>query len=182
MTRYELISNLIKDIKNPVGAEIGVCTGEFSIYMIENNKTLKLFCVDPYKMYQQYYTAKGTGARQHGFTNQKQFDVQYGEMKSKFNLYGDRIILIRENSINADKFVEDGSLDFVFIDANHLYSFVKDDIAIWTKKVKLGGIISGHDYNEKDPCHLVNTCKAVNETFGKEDLNFGPDSCWWCIK
>ena len=40
----------------------------------------------------------------------------------------------------------DNSLDFVFIDANHTFEYVVNDIAEWSKKVRPGGIISGHDF------------------------------------
>ena len=41
---------------------------------------------------------------------------------------------------------KDGSLDFVYIDANHLLRYVIEDICEWSKKVRRGGIVSGHDY------------------------------------
>ena len=41
---------------------------------------------------------------------------------------------------------ENESIDFVYIDGNHGLKFVIEDIYGWTKKVKKGGIISGHDY------------------------------------
>ncbi len=48
--------------------------------------------------------------------------------------------------MDAVKDFEDNSLDFVYIDANHEYDYVKQDITEWTKKVKPGGIVAGHDY------------------------------------
>jgi hypothetical protein len=45
--------------------------------------------------------------------------------------------------------VPDMSLDWVFIDGNHSYEYVKEDIPGWTSKVKLGGIVSGHDFYDK---------------------------------
>ena len=55
------------------------------------------------------------------------------------------------------------SLDFVFIDAGHMYEEVKEDISLWLPKVKPGGVISGHDYSNKWP----GVAAAVNEMFGK---------------
>lgn len=75
---------------------------------------------------------------------------------------------------------EDGSIDFVFIDADHSYKSVKKDILAWLPKVKKGGIIAGHDYEHEtydeqyinedghgDRHHGV--IKAVNEIFGAPD-------------
>ena len=40
----------------------------------------------------------------------------------------------------------DGSLDFIYIDANHDFRYIAEDLSEWTKKVRPGGIVSGHDY------------------------------------
>lgn len=56
---------------------------------------------------------------------------------------------------------EDQSIDFVFIDADHIYEHVRKDVLAWLPKVKPGGIIAGHDYN---PPHEVK--RAVDEIFG----------------
>jgi len=182
MRRYDVVFNLIKNIKNPVGAEIGVMDGVFSINMLEMKRDLKLFSIDPYTMFNPYYRVDKTGAKQHGFKSQKEWDDLYEQIKIKFERYGNRSVLLRGTSISSSKIVEDESLDFVFIDANHLYKYVKEDILTWIKKIKTGGIISGHDYNKKDEHLILNVCKAVDEIFDKNELNFGADNCWWVIK
>jgi len=57
---------------------------------------------------------------------------------------------------------QDHSLDFVFIDANHYYEGVKNDLDAWLPKVKDSGIIAGHDYN---PVSWPGVIKAVHEVF-----------------
>ena len=42
--------------------------------------------------------------------------------------------------------IEDASLDLIYIDANHQFDFVKNDIRMWRKKLKRGGLFAGHDY------------------------------------
>jgi predicted O-methyltransferase YrrM len=64
--------------------------------------------------------------------------------------------------MKAVRDVADESLDFVFIDANHEYTAVRDDIREWTKKVRVGGIVSGHDYY-KTPAGNMGVINAVNE-------------------
>jgi len=54
--------------------------------------------------------------------------------------------LIKKVSMDALGDFEDNSLDFVYIDANHNFDFVMEDIIEWTRKVRIGGIVSGHDY------------------------------------
>ena len=106
--------------------------------------------------------------------------------------------LVMSSEIAASIFPSE-SLDFVFIDADHRYSFVKKDIEIWLPKVKVRGIISGHDcegrytsfgdyrkvvdeHLEEDAipgiCH-PGVVKALYEIFGN-DYSIEPDSSiWW---
>ena len=66
-----------------------------------------------------------------------------------------------------------GTADFVYIDACHLYEYVIEDIRYWLPKVRAGGIISGHDF-------IVNTpdvVRAVKEVFGEPDFVFA-DTSW----
>jgi len=55
----------------------------------------------------------------------------------------------------------DKSIDFAFIDANHTYDFVRRDISAILPKMKDGGILAGHDYNEAHPGCM----QAVDEAF-----------------
>ena len=62
----------------------------------------------------------------------------------------------------AHDFVEDRSLDLLFIDALHDYESVRDDISYWQPKVKHGGIICGHDYENR---RFPGVKQAVHEVF-----------------
>ena len=54
---------------------------------------------------------------------------------------------IEKWSLDAVRDFENKSLDFVYIDANHKFDSVIQDIIQWTSKVKRGGIVAGHDYH-----------------------------------
>ncbi len=69
---------------------------------------------------------------------------------------------LRMKSLPAAKRFEDGSVFFVFIDADHRYEAVKDDIAAWLPKIRPGGIIAGHDYYATD---WPGVAQAVDEAF-----------------
>jgi predicted O-methyltransferase YrrM len=60
--------------------------------------------------------------------------------------FEERALMLRMYSSQAAKLFPDGSLDFIYIDANHKYDYVKEDIELWWPKLKSGGMISGHDY------------------------------------
>lgn len=116
------------------GAEIGVCDGVFSEYIYKANPGVMLFCIDTWEPYKGYTDYKKIST----------FTKMYEDAKKRLEPYG--CILIKKYSMDAVKDFEDESLDFVYIDANHTYPYVKEDIREWTKKVRKGGIVSGHDY------------------------------------
>jgi hypothetical protein len=77
-------------------------------------------------------------------------------------LKGQNVKWIEKASLDAAREIKDNSLDFVYIDGEHSYVYVMLDIIVWNRKVKPGGIVSGHDY------HFVKTNKfkvedAVND-------------------
>lgn len=67
--------------------------------------------------------------------------------------------LVHAESTVAATFFADASIDYLFVDAGHLYDEVKADLAAWVRKVKPGGIAAGHDYNNPD------VERAVREAF-----------------
>lgn len=131
-SRWKFFPNLFKDFK--VGAEIGVEVGAFSKYLIKNNSNLKLYCVDSWLAYRDIANGRSQ-ARQ---------DINYEKAKQKLAPYNCE--LIKKPSMEAVKDFGDESLDFVYIDASHDYNYVKEDIREWSRKVRKGGIVAGHDY------------------------------------
>jgi predicted O-methyltransferase YrrM len=71
---------------------------------------------------------------------------------------------------------EDGTLDFVYIDASHDYESVLRNILDWKPKIKVGGMMGGHDYHPNWP----GVMKAVTEVFGEPALVFMDTS--WLVK
>jgi hypothetical protein len=55
------------------------------------------------------------------------------------------------SSVDASRMYEDGSLDFVMLDADHTLQSVRDDIAHWWPKVQKGGVLAGHDFSHYFP-------------------------------
>lgn len=119
--------------------EIGTDRGKSAEYTMKISKCAKLYCIDPYSNYEEYkdsikYT---TG------------DELFEQVKNRLKQYGDRIEIIRDFSSNAvDKVPNE--LDFVFIDGNHSYKYVLEDLRNWYPKVRSGGIIIGDDCVDMD--------------------------------
>lgn len=115
-----------------VGAEIGVKKGEFSEIICQAG--LKLYGIDPYLMYDDYVEPE------------TQESLNQAMKKAAARLKNYDFIPIKKSSVDALQDFADESLDFVYIDGNHSFKFVTEDIFEWSKKVKKGGVISGHDY------------------------------------
>lgn len=137
MNRIQLLEMLLPTVYDGVGVEVGTFKGEFSKEIVRRF-TGTLFMVDVWnELGDEYIDA----------SNHKNFEGGvYGECMNNIKGYEDRAIMIRANSKIASNFFEDNSLDFVYIDANHAYEFVKEDIELWYPKVKSGGYVMGHDY------------------------------------
>jgi predicted O-methyltransferase YrrM len=116
------------------GVEIGTSSGPFAERICKIMPLVKLYCVDSWMVYDEWIECK----------KQAKLDQHYEVAKARLAPYNCE--LIKGFSRDAAKNFKDNSLDFVFIDANHSFEAVIEDIAIWTKKVKPGGIISGHDF------------------------------------
>jgi hypothetical protein len=159
----------LADSHNLVGAEIGVRDGRHAFYLINALDIEKLYLIDPYEAYEEYsedwatddmMTEVETTARE-----------KLGGFKStKF---------IRQYSNDAISDISE-DLDFVYIDGNHEYEFVKDDIANYYPLLKEGGMLAGHDYNANWP----GVVQAVDEFSQKHGLQVqrAMFSDWFIIK
>ena len=66
--------------------------------------------------------------------------------------------------MDAVKFFDDKSLDFVYIDGNHEYSYVMEDLIFWFEKVKINGIMAGHDFGNREGVYsAVNAWCNIND-------------------
>ena len=134
--RMEL-ATLFKEMGFKVGVEVGTERGLYAKVLCERNPGVKLYCVDPWTEYDDY----------HDFTGK--MEDNYQETKKRLAPFNCE--LVRKFSLEAVKDFKDNSLDFVYIDGNHNLKNVVADLVEWTKKVRPGGIVSGHDYYE--PAH-----------------------------
>jgi Methyltransferase domain len=88
-----------------------------------------------------------------------------------------RCSVLRMDSVAAAAWFDDRSLDFVYLDGDHSLAGCTRDIAAWAPKVKVGGILAGHDYYDKEP-FMVRT--AVNQCCnGPCGVTHEPSPSWW---
>ncbi len=89
-------------------------------------------------------------------------------------------------STSAAEFVTDASLDFVYVDADHSYEAVKEDIRLWLPKVHKGGYIGGHDFSYYHPgvpkavleAFLLEISTGQKGEFPPSTIMLYPDSSW----
>ena len=144
----EVIANFIIERKYKRFAELGVAEGKLLHSILEDEKVCDIleiyYAIDLWKDY-------------HDVSSEK-WEQYYQEIRSldRDNL---QLIVLRQDVTVASNCFVDGSLDMVFIDADHSYEAVKNDICTWLPKICRGGLLLGHDYNYKE------VRKAVDEIF-----------------
>jgi predicted O-methyltransferase YrrM len=89
-----------------------------------------------------------------------------------------RLVTVCRGSSAMISFGWSFTLDMVFIDGDHNYESVRDDIAAWRPRVKTGGIISGHDYSGDMYGSFPGVDQAVHEAFGKDNVLKPSGSVW----
>jgi len=142
----ELLSRL-QHVPAPTGAEIGVFAGDMSRHLLERGD-LTLFMVDSWEGDAAAY--QGDSGDWHAQLSNEEQEAFFEKAKAAVLFAGDRAKILRARSDAAAAQIADGSLDFVFIDADHSYEGCRADLAAWWPKVKPGGLFAGHDYENQD--------------------------------
>lgn len=167
-----------------VGAEVGVAIGTHALNILENMPNVKvLYLVDPYLTHggwalHLFNEGKITKKRLEFLKDFNRREC-YAPQKGKKILapFNNRIRWVyKEFEVCTVKDIPD-PLDFVYIDGNHNYEYVKQDIILSTKLVKKGGVIGGHDFGWTPGAH-----EAVTEYCAKNNVSYhhkGED--WWFI-
>jgi hypothetical protein len=162
MIRF-LINRNEKDL---TGVEIGVARGINAKRMLSRLSIKKLYLIDPYLSFK-------IGNKNYPYSMS---DFEFA--KRNLRGYKGKISWILKKSKGA---IDDipNNLDFVYIDGNHSYEYVKDDIKSYFPKLKKGGVIGGDDFSTSFP----GVPKAVIEFAGKKHLSIhGDEKDWWIIK
>lgn len=133
--------------KKSIGAEIGVHLGDFSQAIIDSIYPKELHLIDPWEHQTSniYKTAWYGGSAKGG---QTEMDQRYFRVLNRFdeNIRAEQVRVHRGYSTDILLGFPDEYFDWIYIDGNHLYEYVKDDLMLSLRKVKLGGYITGDDY------------------------------------
>lgn len=120
-------------------AEIGVFKGDFSEFILKMEPS-ELHLVDP------WMSIMDIPARWHAIP-QQDMDTIKQDVIDRFSA-DSRVNIINKYSIDALEDIEDNSLDWIYLDANHSYSFAEKDLKNWWLKLKAGGFLCGNAYQD----------------------------------
>lgn len=141
-------------------AEIGVAEGNFSRDMLDwPIKFPRLFLVDRWKC---VISQKGDASN-----SQVWHDNNLAEVKRKIAKEENRVMILRGDSVEMANKVPDDTLVLVYIDADHSYEGVTRDIRAWIPKLRSGGVMAFHDY--ENPAYGVK--KAVQDFCKRNKLD-----------
>jgi len=132
--------------KGSVCAEIGVYKGDFSERILAR-RPKKLHLIDPWKFepdpeYKSSWYGGSVGE------SQVKMDAIYESVKDRFRsaIKSGKVEVHRSDSAACSSQFPDQYFDWVYIDGNHRYEFVKVDLEAYSTKVKRNGLIAGDDY------------------------------------
>ena len=165
--RTLVIEKLIRDNNFKIVVELGVFDGKNLFYLAKKFPNTQFIGIDLWK----YFPSNRINRLP--LNSQEEWDNLYASLVKQSEELNN-LKLIRGYSSNESKSFQDGSVDFVFIDANHDYQFVKDDILAWLPKISKNGLIGGHDYS----LGWIGVIKAVTEIFGTDVIDVLDDSVW----
>ena len=158
------LAKLFAELGYKEGVEVGVLNGDYSAILCQNNPDLHLYSVDSWRA-DEY--PEGFLEQSHprpGSDTQEYYDSAFRNATKKLAPYN--CTLIRKTSIEAAKDFADESLDFVYLDAGHDFLNFTLDLEAWKNKVKIGGILAGHDYMRFKPHKRIHV-KWVLEVYSR---------------
>ncbi|CAE8636596.1 unnamed protein product [Polarella glacialis] len=144
---FPLLLNCLGLVKEAV--EVGVQAGVHAKNFLEGWHGQRLRLVDLW--HQPSQATSDTNhfyvdiANIHGADVRRQHRA-HCEARMEESLRLGRAEIVNKDSILAASEIQDGELDFVYLDARHDFTGVVDDIRAWWPKVRVGGIFAGHDF------------------------------------
>jgi len=183
VTKRADFTKIINELGLKTGVEVGVHKGDFSEHILANSNIEKFYSIDAW-MEDEATTRAARKKCEHG-----KMELCYQETVGKLSKFGDRSVIIRGLSENVVKQFKNESLDFIYLDASHMFTGFTMDLINWWEKLKWGGLFAGDDYWRKyryDVMYATNGfCMEKKQLFfltteERQFPQFSPS--WWLIK
>ncbi len=183
--RHNLMSQIpINEISNIV--EVGVCKGENANWLINRFNPKHIGLVDAWKSFikqEKPFYFENSNEREDVVTNyfggnvynQGTFDNLHNIVEKRFKHFGEKVRIMKMTSSEASKKYQDNSLDLIYVDADHSYEAVLDDLFFWGPKLREGGyfVLNDHTINA-DGSPVYGTVQATN-SFIRSNINLSKD-------
>jgi len=142
--RWDAIIDRMPKDRPITGAEVGVWNGKTTCRILPALPRLSLYAVDawaPAKPGDSYYESGAHDA----YWTPEQFAEEYHLYRKRCARWLDRVTELRGDFEQIARAVDDESLDFVFLDADHSMRGTLRALEAWEQKVKPGGWVFMHD-------------------------------------
>lgn len=168
----------IGGVSSPRIAEVGVADGQLSEAIVAAFPGVRLTMVDnwrPGSQRPEEYRATGDKIAQWSPEDALAHELAALDVATRLCCS-----IVKADSAHAAGRFEHGEFDLVYIDADHSYAGVARDVDAWRWKVRRGGWLSGHDYeNNRNPKFDASGVKrAVDEAF-PDGVETGEWFTWW---
>jgi hypothetical protein len=141
-------ASMLQSLNFTTGAELGVQNGLYSEHILRNWPSCTTFyLIDIWKPQENYFD--GANVPQH------LQDRAYENTLKRLSPFKNKTKVLRMLTTDAAKFIPDDSLDFIYIDARHDYCGVMEDLENYYSKLKVNGILAGHDYKTAAEVRLI---------------------------
>ncbi|MFH1503089.1 MAG: class I SAM-dependent methyltransferase [Candidatus Diapherotrites archaeon] len=149
-----------------IAVEIGTFKGQNALNILQQLNIKRIYLIDPYSKYEAYKKDPSG----------KNVDKNREIAKKRLKKYANKIVWVRKFSEQAVKDIKE-KIDFIYIDGNHDYEYVKGDMENYWKILKEGGIMAGHDVPTdsvlKAFCEFINKHKLEPHIWNMD---------WWIFK
>lgn len=180
--RYLTIADMARERKWTEGAELGVFDGATHFHLVENVPGLTLYGVDvwdapgfregPTKSGERCFCPHCEATRA---ARKKAPVAKLREEVLARSAVEPRSVILEMTTAAAASLIGAGSLDFVFVDADHSREGVSADIKLWRPKIRPGGMLIGHDWN------MASVRAGVLEHFPPGGVKTGWDDHLWMV-
>jgi hypothetical protein len=164
---YGIFTKVISDNNYTKVAEVGIGYGTHAKFILKNNLNIeRLYLIDPMVEYPNDGFSRDV-MNQEPVVPGNNFNEMYDLIKQELSPFEERYTWFRTPSVSIlNDQIADGTLDAVFIDADHSHAAVRADLEFWWKKIRVGGQMLGDDYWIESVAH------ATNEFAEEKKLSF----------
>jgi len=159
-----------------LGVEIGVADGRNAFAMFREIADLELLCVDPWQKYADNPRGGPDEQHRHNYTLAHERLQTYHPIL--WRMTSMEAIAKLRSEVPAARRV----FDFVYIDGHHGFDYVMRDLIEWSRQVRSGGIVAGHDFYHFQWAGVVEAVTAYTNAHGITNWHLTDErepSFWW---